>query len=201
MLRAALVDVGGTLWPDRGPPGEAQCRVRQLHALLPQLTREQASLLADALNAPALKWERDGALAQNTDAIVEEVLLERGIREADTVSIRRAMCIPASKGIHLFNGAPQLLRLIHDLGWRTVVVSNTAWRDAESYRSDFDYCGVGAHIDVIVTSLDVKFRKPHEEIFRVAIGAAGCSARECVVVGDSEERDIAPAIQRGMRSL
>jgi hypothetical protein len=34
-------------------------------------------------------------------------------------------------------------------------------------------------------------------IFRAAIEMAGCKAKECVLIGDSEEKDIVPAVQLG----
>jgi putative hydrolase of the HAD superfamily len=111
------------------------------------------------------------------------------------------MCVPASEGATLFPEAPDLLRTIADSGLRTVLVSNTAWRDAEAYRRDFEFFSVSEDIHSIITSSDVKFRKPHQAIFRAALDAAECSPSECVVLGDSEEKDIAPAAAYGMRSI
>jgi FMN phosphatase YigB (HAD superfamily) len=91
--------------------------------------------------------------------------------------------------------------VIRELELRTALVSNTAWRDAESYRRDFAYFGAGDLIDAVVTSLDLKVRKPHDAIIRAAIELAGCKAKECVLIGDSEEKDIVPAVQLGMRSI
>lgn len=38
-------------------------------------------------------------------------------------------------------------------------------------------------------------------MFAAALRAARCHPSECVVVGDSEQNDIVPAIARGMRAI
>jgi putative hydrolase of the HAD superfamily len=101
----------------------------------------------------------------------------------------------------LFDGAEELLRTVHDRGLRTVIVSNTFWRDAGGYRRDFEDLGVGDLIDEVVTSLDTGFRKPHEAMFVEALRLAGCEARGCCFIGNSEQLDIEPAAQRGMRTI
>lgn len=198
MLRAALIDVGGTLWPELGPPSDHQARrLQDLHSL----TEQQASGLAYELNRIASSWESPNVLTQDTDGLIEDVLRELGIETVDARAVRDALCVPASDGATLFPEAPELLRAINDLGLRTVLVSNTAWRGAAAYSRDFEFFGVSNHIHAIITSLDVGFRKPHHAIFRAALDAAGCSPSECVVVGDSEEKDIGPAVAQGMRSI
>ena len=49
--------------------------------------------------------------------------------------------------------------------------------------------------------MDLGFRKPSRRMFEAALTAAGCAPAECVVVGDSEVRDIAPAVALGMSSI
>jgi putative hydrolase of the HAD superfamily len=80
-----------------------------------------------------------------------------------------------------------------------VIVSNTFWRDAAAYVKDFD--DLGLQIDGAVTSLDTGFRKPHGSMFDAALSIAGCDATECVFIGNSEQLDIEPAAQRGMRTI
>jgi FMN phosphatase YigB (HAD superfamily) len=198
VLRAALIDVGGTLWPELGPPSDQQ--ERRLQELL-GLDEHQASQLADALNRSVSPWESPLVLEQDTDALIGDVLRRLRVTNVDRRAVRQAMCVPASNGATLFPEAPQLLRTIADHGSRTVLVNNTAWRDADDYRRDFEFFDVSDQIHSIIASLDVGFRKPHQAIFRVAIAAAECTAPECVFLGDSEEKDIAPAVAHGMRSI
>jgi FMN phosphatase YigB (HAD superfamily) len=199
VLRAALIDVGGTLWPERGPWIQRQCR--RLQRLFPRSDEKYVSQLVRALNEQTFGWENSTVLEQDTDLLIEQVLRQNGAKDVSVLAVREAMCVPASEGADLFHGAVELLKTTHELELRTVLVSNTAWRDAEGYRCDFEYFGVSEYIDGIVTSLDLKFRKPHEAVFGAALQIAGCSAEECVFVGDSEKKDIVPASQHGMRTV
>src|SRR5213080_2841962 len=94
MLRAVLVDVGGTLWPDRltAQVPDDRC-LAQLARLLPTL--EPTQTLA-ALRA-ALR-EDDSGLAQTTHTVLGGALQRLGIAcgDADLIAIRRALCAPAS---------------------------------------------------------------------------------------------------------
>jgi FMN phosphatase YigB (HAD superfamily) len=193
-----LIDVGGTLWPELGPPSDQQLRRLQE---LPGLDRQMAASLANSLNGAVVSWESHTVLQQDTDALIEDILRHLGVADIEPGAVRQAMCVPGSHIGALFPEAPELLRAIGDLGLRTVLVSNTAWRDTEAYRRDFESFGLSEHIHSIITSLDVGFRKPHPAIFRAALHAAGSTASECVVLGDSEEKDIAPAVAHGMRSI
>jgi FMN phosphatase YigB (HAD superfamily) len=97
--------------------------------------------------------------------------------------------------------AGELLRGIKRLGAHCVIVSNTTYRDAEMYHRDFEELGWSEWIDECVTSIDVGWSKPNIRIFEAALVGARCSAGRCVMVGDSEEADIAPAAYLGMRSI
>jgi putative hydrolase of the HAD superfamily len=91
------------------------------------------------------------------------------------------------------------VRTCDELGLRTVVVSNTFWRDAAAYLKDFSELGLEIH--GAVTSLDTGFRKPHPAMFDQALALAGREAREYVFIGNAEELDIEPAAERGMRTI
>jgi beta-phosphoglucomutase-like phosphatase (HAD superfamily) len=69
------------------------------------------------------------------------------------------------------------------------------------YQRDFADLGVAHLVDSIIASLDIGFRKPHSAIFKAAIFEAGCDAAECVMIGNSDTKDIEPAIQLGMRAI
>jgi FMN phosphatase YigB (HAD superfamily) len=199
MLRAVLVDVGGTLWPDRlSGHSLDQAILARLATLLPGL--EPAESL-DALRT-ALRGD-DQSPVQDTRAVLRGALQTLGVDNADDVvdAIRRALCAPAVPGVALFPGARELLETIHGLGLRCVVLSNVQVRGAAEYRRDFDDLDVAHLIDAIVTSFDVGFRKPHLAMFETGLRLARCAAGECVMIGDSEVKDIQPAVGLGMRAL
>jgi putative hydrolase of the HAD superfamily len=202
MLRAALVDVGGTLWPERvttSPPAEDA--VRRLAAVLPAVPEALLERLHAALDEAVTDFS--GELAQDTDGLVLRVAGRLGLR-LDAISVaavRQAMNAPAAGRVEMFDGAPELLRGLHELGLRTVIVSNAYWRDAACYRFDFEAFGVAELLDGIVSSVDVGRRKPDPAMFAAALAAAGCDAGECVMIGNVEEKDVLPALSLGMRAL
>jgi FMN phosphatase YigB (HAD superfamily) len=84
---------------------------------------------------------------------------------------------------------------------RTVIASNTYWRDAESYWEDFRLLRMADHVDAIVTSVDAGHLKPHPAVFVMAMKAGGAPADRCVVIGNKESNDIEPALALGMRAI
>jgi FMN phosphatase YigB (HAD superfamily) len=84
---------------------------------------------------------------------------------------------------------------------RSVIASNTYWRDAESYWEDFRLMGLADYVDAIVTSVDAGHLKPHPAVFEMAMRAGGAPAERCVVIGNKEENDIEPALALGMRAI
>ena len=122
--------------------------------------------------------------------------------DAGTVArIRRAMALPVADRLKPLPGAVELLSDIHAQGMRTVIASNTYWRDAESYWDDFRLLGMADHVDAIVTSVDAGHLKPHPAVFQLAMKAGGAPAERCVVIGNKETNDIEPALALGMRAI
>ncbi|HEY2702093.1 MAG TPA: HAD family hydrolase [Candidatus Dormibacteraeota bacterium] len=202
MLRAALVDVGGTLWPDRAtaspPPGDA---VRRLAGVLPGAAPDLLERLRAALEEAVTGFS--GELVQDTDGLVLEVAGRLGmpLTAAAAAAVRSAMNAPAAGLVELFAGAERLLRTLGELGLRTVIVSNAYWRDAATYRCDLEAFGLLSLVDGIVSSVDVGRRKPDPAMFLAALPLAGCEAGECVMIGNIEEKDVLPALSLGMRAI
>ena len=199
MLKAVLMDVGGTLWPDRltGRFADEPCLAR-LAALVPELDAAACLIaLRDALRAD------DRSLVQDTHAVLARALQALGAEcgPERLVAIRRAICAPAVPGIALFPGARELLESIYELGMDCVVLSNVQVRGADEYWRDVADLGIAHLIDAVVTSLEVGFRKPHHAMFQAGLAAARCSPGECVMVGDWGLKDIEPARRLGMRAI
>jgi HAD superfamily hydrolase (TIGR01509 family) len=139
----------------------------------------------------------------DADTLVAGSLTYLGLdASATTVAlVRRAMALPVHDRIQPLPGAIELLAEAHALGLRTVIASNTYWRDANSYWDDFKALGMADHIDAIVTSNDAGHLKPHPAVFEMAVRASGSEAARCVVIGNKEENDILPALALGMRAI
>jgi putative hydrolase of the HAD superfamily len=201
-LRAALVDVGGTLWPDGSRSAASpQAVLRRLAVVLPGAGEDLLERLHEALEVAVARFS--GELVQDTDALVSEVATRLGLRLDDGAApaLRRAMNEPAVGVVNLFAGGPELLRTLRDLGLRTVIVSNAFWRDAEAYRRDFEDLGVAGLLDGVVSSVDLGRRKPDPAMFRAGLELAGCGAGESVMIGNMEEKDVLPALALGMRAI
>jgi HAD superfamily hydrolase (TIGR01509 family) len=207
-----MIDVGGTLWPNSWPfrQTDAAGRHERVAAAMPQLRAAAiGSLVADLIESSRI-GDHARAISTETPPTIPaaEILigasLERQGLPADVNvvnRIRRAMAIPVADRMKPLPGAIELLAEIRALGLRTIIASNTYWRDAESYWDDFRLLGMAAHIDAIVTSVDAGHLKPHPAVFEMAIRVAGCPAQRCVVIGNREENDVEPALALGMRTI
>jgi HAD superfamily hydrolase (TIGR01509 family) len=208
----ALIDVGGTLWPNSWPFRETDGvgRHQRVAAAMPMLE----PLAIDALVADLIVRSRIGdearAISTETPATIAaaEILVAASLDRqglptdlATVARIRRAMALPVADRMKPLPGALELLAEIHALGLRTVIASNTYWRDAESYWEDFRQLGMADHVDAIVTSVDAGHLKPHPAVFQMAMRVAEVPPERCVVIGNREENDIEPALALGMRTI
>jgi len=202
-LTTALIDVGGTLWPDGWPwvPEDHQIRTTRLRQALPALGPEDAVSLLRALDSSARSLA--DSLEQDLDRYVGEPLRRHGFEAtAEQVgAVVDAMCLPARSLVKLFPGAAELLRWVRRAGLGCVIVSNTYWRTRTAMWRDFEQLGVAGEIDAIVSSVDVGFRKPHPAMFETAMAVAGAPPAACAMVGNSEPKDVVPARRFGMRSV
>jgi len=211
-LEVALIDVGGTLWPNSWPLRETDghgrhIRIAKAMPACPPATIE--ALVADLLESSRMGDEARSISTEHTVAVppaeilVATSLARHGLPSDDqTVArIRRAMAVPVADRLKPLPGALELLADIHSLGMRTVIASNTYWRDAESYWEDFRLLRMADHVDAIVTSVDAGHLKPHPAVFVMAMKAGGAPADRCVVIGNKESNDIEPALALGMRAI
>jgi len=210
VLKAALVDIGGTLWPNSWPvrATDGEGRVIRASAVLPNLPSEAvAALVTDIVDRSR---DMNGGTVMvpeliriDADDLIRLCLNDHGVTPEPTtvMRVRRAMAIPIDGSFRPLPGCNELLATIKELGLRCVIASNTYWRDADSYWSDFADLGMAPYIDAVVTSVDAGHLKPHPAVFEMSARAAGASAQECVVIGNKESNDIDPAVEMGMRSI
>jgi|SRR5947207_4006927 len=201
--RAVLLDVGGTLWPERFPPivDRDALLLGRLREALPVLSEQAAaSLLAEF---DSRSGRLGAALTQDSDGLIAACAAQQELSIAwnEVMLARRALCIPVARYIAPFPGALELLEDIKRRGLRLVVVSNAITRDGETYLQDFAAFGSNSCIDGVVSSVDVGFRKPHLAMFETALRVAGCTPGLCVMAGNSEVNDIEPAHALGMRTV
>lgn len=145
----------------------------------------------------------ESVMLVGADELITGCLTRQGLPvDPQTISrIRRAMAIPIDEGFMPLPGARELLQAIRSLGLRSVIASNTYWRDADSYWDDFRKLGMADYIDGVITSVDAGHLKPHPAVFEMAMRWAAVPAQRCVVIGNREENDIAPALALGMWTI
>ncbi len=96
-------------------------------------------------------------------------------------------------------GAAKALAHLQDMGLRLGVVSNVWHPFYEGFlRNCPEVCRL---LDFFALSFRMGVKKPSVEIFQRAVAAAGATASECWMVGDSYELDIEPARKAGLRTL
>ena len=210
-LEAALVDVGGTLWPNSWPlrATDRESRVHRVTALFPNSPPEVArAAVADIIEESKFTEGGTGDSKERQAADEAEVVIARCLRRYDLVSddgtvarVRRAMALPVVDRFAPLPGAIELLADIKAWGLKCVIASNTYWRDASCYLDDFKAMGMADHIDAIITSVDAGHPKPHTAVFEMAMRTAGTTAERCVVIGNKESNDIQPAASLGMRTI
>jgi FMN phosphatase YigB (HAD superfamily) len=199
VIHTVFVDFGGTLMPNALPAnGEfEEGRARSLGAVL-GLEPANAAAVMDAIDVAALSAPDD-----RPDDLIAATLAGRGFIPDEPMvhSVRQAMSVPLARAMPPFPHAGAFLAGIKRLGAGCVIVSNTAFRDAEQYTRDFEALGWAGWIDGCVTSVDAGCRKPDRRIFEIALELAGSRPEHCVMVGDTEYADIEPAVALGMRAV
>lgn len=201
-IAGVLLDVGGTLWPDNWRESEADSeeRTARIAAVLATGAERAEQMVRLLVDGGALA---PGQITQDTSELVRKTAAHVGLSlsEGEVVAVRRAMCLPAAGRWKLFPGAVELLATIRALHSSCVLLSNGTWRDDECYRRDLRDLGVSRLVDAVVTSVETGLRKPNPQIFELALAAIARRPGDCVMIGDSEENDVLPALALGMRTI
>jgi FMN phosphatase YigB (HAD superfamily) len=210
-LDAAFIDVGGTLWPNSWPIRATDSEGRRARVAAAMAGHDPALVAALAEDLIQSSRPGDEARAVSTESrvkidaveLITGCLANHGLPcdEPTIARLRRAMAIPIHDLFQPLPGAGELLRTVRDLGLKSVITSNTYWRDADSYWDDFRKLGMASNIDAIITSVDAGHLKPHPAVFEMARRWAGVPAERCVVIGNREENDVEPALALGMRTI
>ena len=103
----------------------------------------------------------------------------------------------AARKLVLYDDVLPALTELKDKGLTLGLISNID-RDITPL---MDELGLSALLQVVVTSQDAGFTKPHPEIFREASRRAGVKADEAVFVGDQYRIDVVGAERAGMKGI
>jgi putative hydrolase of the HAD superfamily len=100
-------------------------------------------------------------------------------------------------GWKLAPGAAELLRYLRARGLKVAIVSN--WHGGLCRLATA--IGLSDLVDSVVCSADVGYRKPHPEIFNIALRQLKLSPGEVVHVGDTWDEDVVGAAAAGITAV
>ena len=124
-------------------------------------------------------------------------LRESGIADDDLEPlVDHAVSRSREREFSAIPGTIETLRTIRNAGIRTAVCSNWGWDLTEAV----DACGLTDLFEVIVTSAQAGYRKPHGGIFNTVLERLGLEAGAVLFVGDTWSADITGALSAGLRA-
>jgi putative hydrolase of the HAD superfamily len=162
-----------------------------------ELRIEAEEPLREAFAVEMIYYREHAHEARDADTLFE---LRRRCAELLARELGRPVSVEEMMAAVRFRAYPDAspaLDELANLGQRRICVSNWDYALGEV----LGRCGLADRFDAVVTSAAVGSRKPDPRIFRVALDAAGCSAEEALVVGDTLEEDIAGAGAAGIPAL
>jgi HAD superfamily hydrolase (TIGR01509 family) len=175
-------------------------RAEALHDEFPDLSPADCLSLARRVQESTEVVLRERV--QHTDAMTESVLLEFAPGGGLSASRVRAAMVRSMYGTtpH-YDGGAELLSAAKRLGLATVLVTNTTWHNEADTWARVEEMGLASNLDHVVSSFALGVRKPDLRMFKAALARAGVEASNAIMVGDSEETDIAPAARLGMATI
>jgi HAD superfamily hydrolase (TIGR01509 family) len=212
--RAVIFDLGGTLWFDAVPPSEEKIRDVQQRVVAPvfdelgiTLSRRLGELNAAVWGAveaayvverergtfrdPSLPFLWKGALAAENIDITDE--------QANRIWVA-AWVSPADLGIQLFPDTLDVLKALRAAGI-AIAVNTTRPCTSDMLMRNLTDFGIERYVDAAVCSGDVGYFKPHPAPFERTLALLGVRADQALMVGDSDEADVAGAHALGIPSV
>jgi HAD superfamily hydrolase (TIGR01549 family) len=208
--RAALFDIGSTLWssPAEDADALAYCYGRGAEALGWALPLET---LIDAVEGYFAEWEdvwrldSTQVLQRPTTAFVAEALARIGLTPAPDVLLAFTDAI-LETSVHTAKveppepGMKEALAELKQRGLRLACVSN-AFMGAAVLDAIMAERGLGPYLELTVSSCELGYRKPHPAIYQAALDKLGMAGEEVVFVGDRLDADVAGPAALGMRGV
>jgi putative hydrolase of the HAD superfamily len=124
------------------------------------------------------------------------------ISAAGITSETKPYVIPALEQHHQapmrpIEGVADLLIALRHRRLTIAVCSNWSW----DLTADLRQCGLDTIIDLIYSSAEVGYRKPHPEIYRRVLSGRGVNAAEAVFIGDSLTADVEGPMTVGIPAI
>jgi putative hydrolase of the HAD superfamily len=199
MIKAVMFDMGGTLEDLYSDERNERACAEKLYKILQKYDIAVPYQSAEALWQhvyPQVLGYKEEAEHTLMELKPEQIWADYGFRG---IPVDRDKLISASEEIaHMWEvtyfdrklreHAAEMLQGLKELGLYVAVISNTA--SLFQVFSTLEDYGVRQYFDDITLSSIVGYRKPHNNIFQVALCQARLSAAECAFVGDTVSRDV-----------
>ncbi|HET9416438.1 MAG TPA: HAD family hydrolase [Candidatus Limnocylindria bacterium] len=199
MKQALLVDIDDTIVDWIGPAVDAVVASVATHPALagsePAQLAERFLEIVEETHALWLAGELsvDGLRAERIRRLVAEAGTELGAEEADELAAAYRVAYLAAR--RPVPGARELLVEVRRRGVRVVAVTNNLVDEQED---KLRHTGLRDLFDALIVSEAAGISKPDPEIFRLALRAAGVSAGDSLMLGDSWANDVLGALGAGI---
>jgi len=210
-LKAAIFDLGGTLWewpPDLREETVLATVTPRAIAMLP--AEQAAGLTAEAVGTAVRRAYlalEDAACNGDTSPIPGELVVRRGFQslgvsvDSETAkAMTAALYVSERETTRMIAGAEDALKAIAAMGLRMGIISNRMY-GGQSLVDDLAYFGISHYFTAMVASGEIGQMKPHPLLFRKVLDDLGVAAGEAVMIGDDLRADIAGALAAGMRAV
>ena len=135
------------------------------------------------------------------EQVMGQLFRAKGVAEnADALGVNAAQLfrISSIEYVKLYPGVLEALARLRDKGCRLWLLSN-AQRVFTAY--ELRHLGLGEQLDGIYISSDYGCRKPDVRFFRALLQERGLDARNCLMIGNDLQTDIAGAQNAGLATL
>jgi putative hydrolase of the HAD superfamily len=211
MLKAAIFDLGGTLWEWPPELREEDVLARVTPRAIRMLPPEQAATLSPeavgrAVRRAYLELE-DASCSGDMSPVPGELTVQRGFAslgvtvDGETAKAMTAVLyVSERETTRMIEGADEALKAIAAMGLRMGIISNRMY-GGQSLVDDLAYFGISHYFSSMVASGEIGQMKPHPMLFRKVLDDLGVEAAEAVMIGDDLRADIAGALAVGMRAV
>ncbi len=206
-IHGVIFDFGSTLainraaWPTIIHDGAAAMTCFLARAGLP-LPADGADRWIAAFRQAIQAAERDG-LERSADATLAAFLADHGHPQVADDLVRRAadsFFAVEDAARAPATGAVALLQTLKAAGYRLAILSNAPCGRWVHHWAD--HFGFRPYLDVVLTSDEIRYRKPRPEAFQMALQRLGMDdPRQAVMVGDTPAHDLLGALDLGMAAV
>jgi len=206
MPSAVLFDLGGTLVYQDDPQGVREARLRSLNVSLRdrghKIELSRMRRMFDKVFKPIYSHCEQTDTEVPLEEPFRDFLARLGIQADDPQFIQDALADflrPEIESWKLHPDTTMLLSTLKDMDLKLGLVSNASSHMVITVV--IDRLNIARFFDVVVTSAQLRLRKPKPEIYNKALESLRVDPSEVVMVGDTVKGDIGGAKNLGMKAI